>query len=124
MRTDNKVNISERAMQFAVRSIQLVKALDELHDMSGRIIARQFLRAATSIGANVQEAQSGESRMDFIHNLNISLKEARESLYWLRLIDAAELIPSIRLQPMIQETNELISILVAIINSAKKNLKK
>jgi four helix bundle protein len=59
------------------------------------VIGRQYLRSATSIGANVEEAQAAESRPDFIHKMGIAQKEARESLYWLRLLRASGIVPEI-----------------------------
>lgn len=78
------------------------------------------MRAACSIGANVEEAQFGESRADFVHKLGIAEKEARESLYWLRLTSSSGIIPAAKLAPLIKETEELIAILAAIILSTKR----
>jgi four helix bundle protein len=68
--------------------VLLCRSLD-LKARSLRILAQQLLRSGTSTGANVQEAQAGQSRADFISKYNIALKEARETLYWLRLVDAS-----------------------------------
>jgi len=94
--------------------------LQEVKDGTGWIIGKQYLRAATSIGANVEEAQSGESRADFIHKYSIAQKEARESLYWLRLLAQSGLVPSNRLASLIKETEEIIAVITAIIVSAKQ----
>ncbi|MBN2535384.1 MAG: four helix bundle protein [Spirochaetales bacterium] len=95
-----------------------------LHNSNGAgwIIGKQFLRSATSIGANIQEAQSSESKADFIHKCSISQKEARESHYWLRLLAASKIIESENLQPLIQETDEIIAIITKIIMNTKKGL--
>ncbi|MBW4480858.1 MAG: four helix bundle protein [Tolypothrix brevis GSE-NOS-MK-07-07A] len=84
-------------------------------------LKKSGLRAATSIGANIEEAQSGESRADFIHKYSIAQKEARESLYWLRLLAKSEIVPNQRLTLLISETQELIAIITTIIVRAKKN---
>jgi four helix bundle protein len=118
-----EIDITERTIQYSLRSIQLFKAVDELNEAAGKIIAKQYIRSATSIGANIHEAQSGESRMDFIHKMSIAQKEANESMYWLRVLEGSTLIPGGRLQPIIQETKELIGIITSIIVNAKKNLK-
>ena len=76
------------------------------------------------IRANVEESQAAQSTADFIHKLEISLKEARETRYWLRLLIAAEIISSSRLVPLLNEANELIKILASIIVKTKKNRKK
>jgi len=86
-------DIRERALQYSLRAIKLYQALQETKDGAGWILGKQYLRAATSIGANVEEAQAGESRADFIHKYGIAQKEARESLYWLKLLALSELIP-------------------------------
>lgn len=114
-------DIRERSFKYALRAIKLYQCLQEAKDGAGWIIAKQYLRSATSIGANVEEAQSGESRADFIHKYSIAQKEARESLYWLRLLAESKLIPNKRLIALIGETEELISVITAIIVSAKQN---
>jgi four helix bundle protein len=74
-------------------------------------LARQVLRAGTSIGANLEEQKGAQSRPDARTKVSIALKEARETNYWLRLILATELAPASLLQPLIQESGELIAIL-------------
>jgi four helix bundle protein len=79
------IDIRERAFAFAVRIVKLCQFLEKHPDVSKSVIG-QLLDAGTSVGANLEEAQAGQSRRDFIHKNSISLKEARESRYWLRLI--------------------------------------
>ena len=114
-------DIRDRAFDFAVRAVVLFRKLSQNHDGAITIIGRQFLRSATSIGANIEEAQSAESKADFIHKYSISQKEANESLYWLRLIDKSEIIFSKILLPMINETREIIAIITSILIKSKKN---
>jgi len=83
------------------------------------VLGKQYLRAATSIGANVEEAQSAESRPDFVHKYGIAQKEARESLYWLKLLAESGIIPSRRLTPLMKETEELFAVITGIILSTK-----
>jgi four helix bundle protein len=113
-------DIRKRCFQYALRALKLYRFLDEQRDGAGRLLAKQYVRAATSIGANLQEALSGESRADFIHKYGIAQKEARESLYWLELMAESGLVPRSRLDPLIQETNELIAILTTIIVKSKR----
>lgn len=87
-------------------------------------MSKQYLRSATSIGANIEEAQSGESRADFIHKYGIAQKEARESLYWLKLLSASGIVEKKRIDPLMQETEEIISIITKIIVNTKKKKKK
>lgn len=114
-------DIRERSFEYALRAIKLYQSLQEGKDSAGWIIVKQYLRSATSIGANVEEAKSGESRADFIHKYSIAQKEARESLYWLRLLAQSGILPSTRLTPLIKETEEIISVITAIIVTAKHN---
>lgn len=79
------IDIRERAFAFAVRIVKLCQFLEKHPDVSKSVIG-QLLDAGTSVGANLEEAQAGQSWRDFIHKNSISLKEARESRYWLRLI--------------------------------------
>jgi four helix bundle protein len=87
--TDVNPDIRERSFQFAVRIVKLCKYLEKSSDVSRNVLL-QLLDAATSVGANLEEAKAGQSRADFIHKNAISLKEAREANYWLRLILATE----------------------------------
>ncbi len=74
-------DIRERTFVFAVRSVKLVKQFPRTLDST--VIGRQFLRSATSVGANVEEAHGAESQRDFVHKMGIACKEARETSYWL-----------------------------------------
>lgn len=108
--------------EYAIRIARLYRALDSDRDGVGRVLSRQLLRSGTSVGANLREAQAGESRADFIHKIMIAQKEARESLYWLELLSATGCCASERLEPLIRETDELIAILSAIaISGRNKN---
>jgi four helix bundle protein len=89
---------------------------------AGRILAQQLLRSGTSIGANVEEAQAGQSRADFVHKNGIALKEARETVYWLRLIAASSMLPNEQIRPLQSEAEELTLIIAAIIVSSKKKV--
>ena len=77
------------------------------------------MRAGTSIGANVEEAQAGQSKADFISKYAVALKEARETVYWLRLLTATEVLPAQRLSELQSEAEELMRIIGSIIVSAK-----
>ena len=90
-------------------------------DGVSRSLVRQLLRSATSIGANAEEAQAGQSRADFISKNAICLKEARETRYWLRLIRAAEVSGDQDLPALEQEALELMRIFGSILTTAKRN---
>ncbi len=102
--------------------MRLFRSLLTLKDEAARVIGRQFLRSATSVGANIEEAHFAESRVDFIHKYRIARKEARASLYWLRVLVESGIIARARLAPLIKETEELIAIVTAIILNARKSL--
>jgi four helix bundle protein len=116
-------DIEERSAEYAIRAVNVFRFLQRKRDGVALIFAKQFLRSASSVGANVTEAQSGESRADFIHKYSIAQKEARESRYWLKLIVRAHLIQQKKIAAMIQETEELVAIITSIIVNAKSNPK-
>ena len=113
-------DLSERLLDFAAEIIKLVVRLNKT--AVGRYIGGQLTRSSTSAGANYEEACGAESRADFIHKLQIVLKELRESCYWLRLIKKAGLIPGTdpKLSALLQEAKELTNIIAKSIITAKK----
>lgn len=113
-------DIRERTMGYAVRAIALFRFLQKKRDDVARVIGKQYLRSATSIGANLVEGLSGESRRDFIHKYAIAQKEARESLYWLTLLRNANIVTPRRIDDLIDETNQIVAILTAIITRSKR----
>jgi four helix bundle protein len=117
-------DIEDRTAEYAIRAVALYRHLQQLGDGAGLIFAKQYLRSATSIGANMSEAQAGESRADFIHKCSIAQKEAKESRYWLKLMLRAELVAPKRLTPLLQETEEIVAIITTIIVNAKKGVSK
>ena len=113
-------DIRKRSFQYALRAIRLYQFLQKGKDGAGWILGKQYLRAATSIGANVEEAQSGETKADFIHKYGIAQKETKESHYWLRLMADSEVVPAKRLSPLMRETEELYAVITAIIVKSKQ----
>ena len=113
-------DISRRFIELAVRVIKLVRALPK--DFVGKHIGNQFLKAGTSGGANYEEARGSESYADFIHKLKIVLKELRESIFWLNVIKEAELIPSHKIENILQEFEELANIIAQSIITTQKKL--
>jgi four helix bundle protein len=109
-------DLRERAFRFACDVIALH---DSLGGAGARDLTRQLLRAGTSIGANLEEADAAQSRPDFISKCTIALKEARESHYWLRLLRATgKMSDGDRL---LGESNELVAILTTIVRKASKS---
>ena len=95
-------DIRERAMDYAVRCVRLFQYVKRPKDDAGVIPGRQFLRSATSVGANLTEAQAAESRADFVHKNSIAQKEARECRYWLLLMQRAGVVSPTRLTPLLR----------------------
>ena len=108
----NYTPITDRTKLFAIRIIKACVFLDEKPGVS-RSLAKQLLRSGTSIGANVREAQSAQSNKDFINKLEIALKEARETQYWLEILIESELVSPSKFNSILQEANEIGKILVA-----------
>ena len=120
MSKDKRIfDLEERLIDFAVRIIRTAESLPKTR--AGNHIAGQLIRCGTSPAPNYGEAQSAESRSDFIHKMKVSLKELRETRIWLLMIVKADLIkPMSKLEPLINENNELISIFVTSVKTAKQ----
>lgn len=103
--------ISKKTFNFAIRIVKLYKHLTSKKEL---IMSKQLLRCGTSIGANVSEAQRGQTKADFNTKLNIALKEANETEYWLRLLKETEYISDKEYDSINYDIQEIISILVAI----------
>ncbi|MFC1738466.1 four helix bundle protein [Planctomycetota bacterium] len=115
-----KYDLEERLINFAVCIINIVEVLPRT--LTGNHIAGQLVRCGTAAAANYGEAQSAESRKDFIHKIKISLKELRETKIWLKVIQRKKLITKTKeVEYLLSECNELISIFVASIKTTEKN---
>jgi len=115
--------IGERSVAYALRAIKLFQFLQAQKDGAGRILGKQYLRCATSIGANIEESHAAESRLDFVHKLGIALKESRESRCWLRLLTESGIVRPGKLRPLAKETEELGKVIASIIVNTKRNPK-
>ena len=113
-------DLEERLIDFAVRVIRTAESLPK--SRVGNHIAGQLIRSGTSPAPNYGEAQSAESRSDFIHKMKVSLKELRETRIWLLMIIRSNLInPASRVEPLLDESVQLISIFVSSIKTARQN---
>jgi four helix bundle protein len=121
LKTNKKVDILERCVQYSLQIIKFFREIEK--DSVGRILGNQLLRSGTSIGANVHEAQGGQSKADFIAKISIAQKEACESAYWLRIMLETKLGQSADIRKVRQETDELVRILSSILISAKERTK-
>ena len=109
----------DKSIDFAARIVKLCKFLE--NSQKEHIISKQIIRSGTSIGANINEAQYGNSKADFISKLHISLKEAAETEYWVRLLYKSELIDKKMFNSLLDDCLELKKLLIASINTAKSN---
>ena len=110
--------VESKSFEFAVRIVKLYQYLCEYKNEY--VLSKQLLRCGTSIGANVSEAQRGQSKPDFYSKVAIALKEASETQFWIRLLHATEYINDKEYSSLNSDINEIISILVAICNSKEK----
>lgn len=116
-----KFDITSRCFNFSVEIIRLSSHLPKTP--AGFAIANQLIRAGTSVGANVVEAQDAISKKEFIKIMFIALKECRETLYWLALIDKTKLLFSEEIEACLDEGKQLRLILATIIRNTKNNSK-
>jgi four helix bundle protein len=110
--------IEQKAFDFAIRVVKLYQFLNE---KSPRFpIATQILRSGTSVGANVNESLSAESKKDFVHKLGIAAKEARETMYWLKLLAKTGYLDEVAFASMSKDCKELLTILNSIILTSQR----
>ena len=116
---DGKNEILDLSFKFAVRIVNLSKYLTQ--DRQEYVLSKQLLRSGTSIGANITEAQDAQSKKDFISKLSISLKEAKETRYWILLLIETEYLPqnSENVKSLQNELISIIKLLTAILISSK-----
>lgn len=111
--------IKEKSFGFSLSIIDLYKKLSKIDNNP---ILKQLLRSATSIGANVNEAGAGQTKKDFISKMCIASKEARETQYWLRLLNDSKWY-TVDLKNQLSESDELVRILTKIVKTSQENLK-
>ena len=116
-----KNSVVNKSFKFAIRIIKFYKILIERENKYYPLF-KQLLRSGTSIGANITEAQSSPSKKDFINKLNIGLKEANETKYWIELLKETELINEKEYLSVLNDCTELIKLLTSIIKTSKENL--
>ena len=110
--------IAKKAYAFAIDVVKLYKKL--IADNKEFVLSKQLLRSGTSIGANINEAVSGQSKRDFVHKLSIALKEARETSYWLNLLRDSDFINQASFEDTDKKCTEIIKILSSIILTTKE----
>ena len=111
MKKDNL--IQQKSFDFSLMIIELYKKLVEENEY---IISKQLLRSATSIGANVEESLAGQSKKDFLHKMSIASKEARETKYWLKLLDKSQIV-KFDYKDYLDEIESIINIISKIVKT-------
>ena len=111
----------EKSISFAARIVKLQRYL--VKEKKEHTIANQIIRSGTSIGANINEANYGQSKADFVSKMHIALKETAETEYWLRLLTMSEYITEDMGKSLLDDCLEIKRILIASINTAKENAK-
>ncbi len=115
MRADNQILIDSKA--FSLRIIKLYMFLKE--EKQVYVLSKQVLRSGTSIGANVRESVNAQSRMDFINKLNIALKEANETEYWLELLHESNILDEKQFESIYDDCKKIVGTLTKIIKTTK-----
>ncbi|MBP9719347.1 MAG: four helix bundle protein [Candidatus Levybacteria bacterium] len=113
--------VQQKSYQFAISIVQLYKYLTQIK--KEYVLSKQVLRSGTAIGANIEEAIGGQSRKDFISKLSIAYKEARETVYWLRLLHDTNYLNQKEFDSLLDSSNELIRIIGKIQTTTKNNQK-
>ena len=109
----------EKSFAFAVRVVRAYKYL--VNEKKEFVLSKQFLRSGTSIGANAEEAVGGQSKPDFIAKMNIAYKEARETNYWIRLLQATNYFAESQAKSLLNDNEELLKIISSILITTKNN---
>ena len=127
LRIENEFNmknniISEKSIEFSIRLIKLYKIL--IDDKKEFILSKQLLRSGTAIGALIREAEHAQSKADFLNKMNIALKEANETDYWLELLFQSEYLNETQFQSLKNDIIEINKILASIIITTKQRIGK
>jgi four helix bundle protein len=117
---ENKSMVADKSFDFAVRIVKLYKYL--CAEKKEYVLSKQMLRSGTSIGANIHEALYGQSRRDYLAKMKISLKEASETQYWLRLLTATEILTEKEANSITKDCVELIRMLTSIVKTTSDTL--
>ena len=108
--------VREKSFGFALSVIEVYRQCASQREF---VLSKQLLRSGTSIGANVEEASAAQSRADFISKMSIASKEARETVYWLQLLQASQIV-NFDFQPLLNDADELVRLLTSIVKSTSQ----
>jgi len=112
--------LEEKSYKFSIRIVHCCRHLQ--HDEKEFVLSKQLIRSGTSIGASIAEGRFAQSRADFVSKLSIALKEANETKYWLRLLKDTQLLRNDLAESLLKDIEQLISMLVSSLKTAKNNL--
>ena len=118
MTAASRQDLRKRTKEFALRIIKLYAALPKTTE--AQVLGKQIMRSGTSVGAHYREACRAKSNADFISKIEGGLQELDETLYWLELLADAKIVTPTRLEPLVQETNELIAMFVTMAKGVKQ----
>ncbi len=112
--------IAKKSLDFAIRVVNVYKHLSQ--NKSEYVLSKQLLRSGTAIGALVSEAEHAQSKADFLNKMNIALKEANETKYWLTLLKETDYLTEVEFSSLQEDAVSLVKILASIVKSTKQNL--
>jgi len=112
--------VYEKSFKFSIRIVKVYKYLKD--SKKEYIMSKQLMRCGTSIGANISEGIEGQSKKDFISKLQIALKEANESRYWIELLGATDYLTTEQKESLIKDLEEIIKLLISIVKTTKNSL--
>ena len=112
--------IAKKSLDFAIRIVNVYKHLSQ--NKSEFVLSKQLLRSGTAIGALVSEAEHAQSKPDFLNKMNIALKEANETKYWLTLLKETDYLTDVEFSSLQEDAVSLVKILARIVKSTKQNL--
>jgi len=115
--SERRQDIGDRLIKFSALTIKMLASIES--DKASSHIAKQLLRSATSVGANYEEARAAESKADFIHKMQVSLKEMRESYYWFAVLVAAKIVDARKTSAIVEEARQLRAILAKAVATRK-----
>ncbi|PIR53380.1 four helix bundle protein [Candidatus Peregrinibacteria bacterium CG10_big_fil_rev_8_21_14_0_10_49_10] len=113
--------LKEKSYAFSLDIIELCKQLKSNHEYE---IGSQLLKSGTSVGANIEESNQAQSKKDFVSKLSISLKEAYESHYWIRLLRDSQIVPGSTAASLLEKNEELMKLLTSVIKATKVTMQK
>ena len=114
--------VAEKSLAFAIRIVNAYKALSAKHKEF--VLSKQLLRSGTSIGALIKEAEHAQSKADFLNKMNIALKEANETAYWLLLLKGSKYFTEPEFQSLNKDCGEVIRLLISIVKTTKNKLNR